>query len=548
MTAENRKIWLNRPQKLSALTNAQEEYGIWGRATGKTDGPIARRTSQQATAMPRGTTAVVAATYMQHLDRTLPPLFKSWDALGFKKDVHYWVRERPPRRLDIPEAIYKVLQFEHYITWYNGHVFYLVSQDREGLANAKSLDAVVADEAKFLNHEKYVSDVVPANRGNDNIFGHMAEHHAVTMFTDMPTKQQAKWILEKAKQVDKTKIMQVINLQIEYNKMYLQVQDPLTSEATRRYLKRKMVNYYIALNELRKGLVWYYEASTLENIQILGPEKFKQWERELPQRVYDTAILNLKNISIPNGFFHLLDMQRHTYNAQFDYSYIDSLGLYLPEGVVKDCRVDSDIIKTQALEIAFDYNSAIKSLVIGQRLPGKFRTLKSMYVLGEEKKTLYDLVDEFCDYYAYHPGKRVIYYYDHTALITDSLRLDGLKDVVIKRLRARGWNVTVRFIGQAGGHDTRYRLWENVFQERDPRYLPAEFNAENCEQVLISMQQTGVQKSGGKFRKIKTTERATSNVRPQDAPHLGDAWETLYIGSCRTNYASTDEVPEMIFG
>lgn len=530
---------------MSALIQAKEEYGVWGRATGKTDGPIARRTSHQASVMPRGTTAIVAATYMQHLDRTLPPLFKSWEALGFYKDVHYWIRSRPPKSLKIPDPIFKVLDPQHYIFWYTGHVFYLVSQDREGLTNAKSLDAVVGDEAKFLNFNKYLEEVVPANRGNDNIFGHMSEHHSVTMYTDMPTRQQAKWILEKADQVDMDRVYQVIGLQIEYNKMYARLQDPLLSPATARYLKRKICDYYIALNELRKDLVWYSEASTLDNIRILGPEKFKQWERELPQRVYDTAILNLKNISIPNGFFHMLDTQYHCYMAKYDYSYVDSMGLYLPDGVVKDSRIDADVVKTLPLEIAFDYNAAIKSLVIGQRLPGKFRTLKSMYVLAEDKKILSDLVDEFCAYYRHHPTRKVIYYYDHTAKVTDSTRLETLADVVIKQLRKNRWTVQARFIGTTPGHDSRYRLWENVFQEGDPRYLPAEFNSENCDQLLISMQQTGVVRVGQRYKKVKSTERSAV-VRPQDAPHLGDAWETLYIGSCRTSYGAESETPEML--
>ncbi|MFD2163677.1 hypothetical protein ACFSJU_14805 [Paradesertivirga mongoliensis] len=545
MVTEERKVWLNRPQKISELVQANEEYGVWGRATGKTDGPISKRTSHQATVMPRGTTGVVAATYMQHLDRTLPPLFKSWEARGYIKDVHYWVRQRPPKKLNIPDPIYKVMDPQHYIFWYTGHVFYLISQDRPGLANAKTMDAVVADEVKFLNFAQYVEEVVPANRGNDNLFGHMSEHHSVTMFTDMPTKQQAKWILEKAEQVDMERVSQVVGLQIEYNKMYLEYQHERTTRPRKDYLRRKLTNYYIALNELRKGLVWYSEASTLENIQILGPEKFKQWERELPQMVYDTSILNLKNIAVPDGFFHMLDLELHGY-FNYNYNHIDNLGLYLPDGVIKDCRKDGDLDRTKALDIAFDYNAAIKSLVIGQDKANFYPTLKSMFVLAADRKVLSDLVDEFCEYYQFHERKEVNYYYDHTANVTDSTRLETLHEVVTNQLRKNKWVVNKHYIGQTPEHDIRYRLWEEVFKEKDRKFKPARFNRDNAEQLLISLQQTGVKKVGNVFKKDKSSENKNSKVRPQDAPHLGDAWETLYVGRFRTEYGYEMPVTDII--
>lgn len=168
--------------------------------------------------------------------------------------------------------------------------------------------------------------------------------------------------------------------------------------------------------------MWYSEASTLDNIQILGERKFHQWLRELKEHVFDTSILNLKNLSVEDGFFHLRDPQVHCYHA-YDYNPINSLGLYLPDGVRKDCRNDGDVIKNKPLDIAFDYNSAIKSLVIGQDSPKHHHILKSMFVLATEKKVLNDLVDEFNAYYEYHPCKVVHFYYDHTATAGDAARL-----------------------------------------------------------------------------------------------------------------------------
>jgi hypothetical protein len=417
------------------------------------------------------------------------------------------------------------------------------------------MDAILADEVKFLNHEQYLEEVVPANRGNDNIFGHLAEHHMVTMFTDMPTKQQAKWILEKAQQVDMEKVATVITLQVEYNKMLAEYQNPITSQPRKQYLYRKLTNYYLALNELRigdindkgereNGLLWYSEASTLENIQILGEKKFHQWMRELKQHTFDTSILNLKNLQIEDGFFYLLDTEYHGYES-YDYDHIDQLGVYLPKGVMQDCRKDGDLIKNKPLDIALDYNAAIKSLVIGQDSHKHYRTVKSMFVLADEKKVLDDLIDEFCEYYKPYPCKEIHYYYDHTALVTDASRLETFADIVSKRLIDKGWVVYRHYIGQAPRHDTRYRLWEMVMKERDRRFKPVRFNLSNAESLITSMQQTQVRQGSKGFEKNKTTEKRKS-VRPQDAPHLGDAWETLYIGRFKEEYGYADMEMDLI--
>ncbi|MCX2473566.1 hypothetical protein OQZ33_04395 [Pedobacter sp. MC2016-05] len=548
------KIWLNKPQKLSRLIMATEEYGVWGRATGKTDEPIANRSSHGANQMPRGTTGVIAQTYMQLLDRTLPPLFKAWERFGYRHGVHYWVRQRPPAKLKIDDPIYKALDPSHYIYWYNGHVFYLISQDRQGLANAKSLDAILADEVKFLNFDQYLDEVVPANRGNDNIFGHMWEHHMVTMYTDMPTQQKARWILEKAQQVDMETIGTVINLQIEYNKMLAEYELPRTTTPRKNYLYRKLCNYYLALNELkmgvetedgdRSGLLWYSEANTLENIQILGERKFNQWIRELKEQVFDTSIMNLKNLMVEDGFFHLFDSQYHCYQS-YDYNYVDTLGLYLPNGVEKDCRKDGDVIKNKPLDIALDYNDAIKSLVVGQDSIKHYRVLNSMFVLRKDSKVLRDLIDDFCKYYQYHPCKEVHFYYDNTATGGNAARIESFADDVKMLLREKGWTVHSRHIGLQPKQHIRYKLWEIVFAEKDKRFKPVRFNADNAEQLVASIQQTGVVQTGEFFAKDKRPERQ-KKVAPEDAPHLGDAFETLYIGRFKEEYGYNDAISDLI--
>ncbi|WP_285055142.1 hypothetical protein [Pedobacter ginsengisoli] len=541
-TKRQNKIWLHRGQKIAYLIGAKEEYGVCPRAWGKTQGPFALRTIRAANLMPRGATGLLGTTYMQLLDRTVPPLLKAWEKFGYYEGVHYWFRRFPERHLKIPSALYPVLHPEHSITWWNGHVFHFISQDKPGLANGKNLDAIAADEVRFLNHKRYVDDVAPTNRGNGEHFGHLAEHHMITMYTDMPTSPQGAWIFEKQEQMDTVKCNKAMLLQLEWNKLKFEFETPGTAENRKVYLKRLMDKYAGLMNQLRRGLVYYHEGSWKDNLPILGIDQIKQWRREMMWPVFQASILNRRLVHLENGFYGLFDQEAHTYNA-IDYTYIDSLGLHLPAGVLNDCRKDSDIDKDQPLSIGMDHNASINSLIISQHgadpHTGKGRAmkvLKSMYVKAPLR--VHDVVEAAADYYAPHPHKVINYYYDHTSLHTDSTRTQNIADIVTGIWILRGWQVNRIYIGQQPRHETRYRMWQVVFTEKDPRFVPCRFNQENAQSVIVSVQRTGVITGKNGYEKDKRPEKNT-NYPQEEAPHQSDALDTVYIGMNKHEYGGS---------
>ncbi len=513
----------------------KEEYGVWGRGTGKTQGPIAHRSTSFANKMPRGATGIVGKTYMQLLDRTLPPLLKAWETLGYYENIHYWVKTRPQDKLNIPKPLYKVLHPEYSIFWWNGHVFHLISQDRPGLANGKTLDNIICDEARFLNHQRYTDDIAPINRGNLEYFSHLPEHHSVTMYSDMPRDPKGKWLLEKKAQMDSKGIAEIAFMQYEQNKIKQQMLLPNLTDGQKRYLIRKHNEYQKVLDGLRfKYPVYYSEASSLDNLAILGEAQIRQWRREMLKEVFQAAILNMNIIMLDDGFYHLLDTDYHCYN-DFDYAYIDGLDIHLPPGALNDCRKDRDLIRNKPIDVAFDYNTKIKSLVCGQDTQRAYRVLKSMFVKKEQKKILTDLVDEFCEYYRYHQAKEVNYFYDNTALVTDATRLETLADIVHAQFIKNGWACNRIDIGVQPYHTTRYRMWEEVLAEKNPAFQPIRINRMNCENLITSMQSTAVRQGKNGWEKDKRPE-LNNAVKPEDAPHLGDALDTLYIGKFRFEY------------
>lgn len=488
--------------------------------------------------MPRGATGLIGTTYMQLLDRTVPPLLKAWENFGIYEGIHYWFRRFPDKNLKVPSALYPVLHPEHSMTWANGHVFHFISQDRPGLANGKNLDAIGADEVRFMNHKRYMDDIAPTNRGNREHFGHLAEHHMVTMYTDMPTSAQGSWIFEKKEQMDTEKCRKAMLIQLEWNKLKVEVDHPDTPQKRRVYLVRQMDRYAFLMNELRRGLVYYHEGDWRDNLPILGVDQIKQWRREMMWPVFQSSILNRRLVHLENGFYGLYDQDQHTYTA-FDYTYIDGLGLHLPVGTLSDSRKDSDVKHHDALHIGMDHNASINCLVVGQHGLDQqtklrcMKVLKSLYVKAPHR--VHDVLDAFHNYYIHHKNKTIYYYYDHTSNHTDATRTESIATIVTSHLEKKGWNVIRVYIGQQPMHETRYRMWGAVFTEKDPRFTPIRFNLENAQSVIVSMQRTGVITGKNGFEKDKRPEK-NSSYPQEEAPHQSDALDTLYIGMNKQEY------------
>jgi hypothetical protein len=540
------KIWLNKPQRIANLVQAKEEYGVWGRGTGKTEGPMAMRSIHFANLMPRGATGMVGATYMQILTRTLPALEKGWQRYGYKPGIHYWIGKKPPKHLKIKDAIYNPRNPEHTIFWWNGHAFHFMSLDRPGLANGKTVDAIMGDEARFLNYNRYMDDIAPTNRGNREVFGHLAHHHAVTFYTDMPTDQTGKWILEKEKEMNRQQCTELLNLQLAYNNLEVVFDDPATPLPRKQFLKRKMRAIAEALNERRRGSIFYSEASSVANIAVLGEEQFKQWKRELKPHIYAASVLNKRIIHVENGFYPLLNLDKHTYD-DFNYSYIDSIGLSLNRSAIPDSRFDNDINRQKGFDIALDYGASLNCVVTGQETSNEYRVLSSMFVKGDDR--LEELMEKWINYYKHHPSavKDVNFIYDHTAVGTDGLRIISYADAITSMLKKAGWKVKRINIGQQPKHDTRYRMWSMVFKEDDPRFKRIRINKTNCAQLLICLQRAGVIHVGKLYEKDKRDEK-NKLIPQEETTHHTDAFDTLYIGKFKHKVGYAMPTTSLIMG
>lgn len=496
---------------------ANTEYIVASRGFGKSEGIDAPRLLRNVFAMPRSSGALLSPTYGKLLRNTLPAIFHALDRLGYKRNVHYFVGRKPDKRFKFETPYINPFSYDYVISWFNGSIQHLISFDRTMSANSMSLDYILGFEAKFLDYEKIKTEVLPANRGNINYFGHCPWHHGQLYTTDMPTLITGNWILEKEKEMD----LELIDL-IGY--LYVKYQRAIKYEPEN---KSKINRLHKELGMLRRTAVFYAEYDVFDNIAILGEEFVRKMKRDLAPLEFQTAILNIRRRKIPNGFYSGFNEKIHCYSS-YNNAYLDHTEYNLES--VNDCRSDGDISRSKRLIIANDYNASINSLVVGQLHGKELRTIKSMYVKTPRK--LRDVVQDFCNYYYYHPIRVVDYIYDSTAVHETPVSGESFADLVIKVLMENRFEVNPIYIGNPIKHHIKHSYINQAFKGEEG-FPFVTFNRDNNEYLILAMQNTGIVTGINGFQKDKSAEKLpdTPELPDEFKTHITDAWDTMFIGA-----------------
>ena len=329
-------------QREATLVRANKTVICAGRGTGK--GLLhAAFNLENFQLMPRSTTAFVVPNARRGLTNTLPSMFVHWERWGYKRDVHWVVGVKPPKKLGWPDPLIKPESYHNIISFYTGAIGQIISQDRKGTSNSKSFDFVDIDEAKYINYEQLKSETFPANRGQVTEFGDCPYHHGMLITSDMPITKRGSWFLNYEKECDK-EVIDMIKAIVAELWVLKQKQE------------NKQVRYDIGrlertLAELRRGATFYGTYSSLTNIEVLGEAWFKQMRRDLPPAEFRTSILCLPVDQVTDGFYNSFS-KRHIYNAT-DFGRLDDLGYDLETiKAGNDCRLDADLEEDAPLMIA----------------------------------------------------------------------------------------------------------------------------------------------------------------------------------------------------
>lgn len=524
MEAQERQVYLNDVQRdIMTVVQARHTVLVAGRAFGK--GVVhALWNRRNFERMPGSLTGIVSANAKRALTNTLPSMLVHWEKWGLKRNIHWAIGIKPPKAWHWKEPIFPVQNYENVLSFCNGSVAYIISQDRSGTSNSQSYDALDVDEAKFIDFEQFKDETLPALRGNRQYFGKHFYHHSMLISSDMPVTKKGSWFLDYEKKCDPEVVEVIRGLVYEINAIERRVRDMRDKGVSPpTYLCDHYRNLNRDLCRLRSVAVDYREVSTIDNLVVLGEAFIKQLKRDLPPLTFQTSVL-CKRIGIARDGFYSSMTEAHKYSAT-NFSHLDNCEYDFDKLKEQSSLMDADVDPKKPICVAFDYNANINWLVAGQPRGRKLLVLKSFFVKYERK--LNELVDDFCKYYRYHSNKRVVFYFDNTAK-QGSYAVDNVTfvTVIVNAFRSRGWIVTQVDIGPAMNQMVKHLLINRMFAGK-AKLVPM-INRENNEDLLISIQTAGVYNGKKDKRGEKLSE--TEENRLENRTDGSDAFDTLCIG------------------
>ena len=444
----------------------------WGRGTGKTTvmATFSRRIAQD---MPRGCGQWVVPTYQKFLTEIIPAFIHSMEMQGLYKDLHYFIGRKPPAAWRWPEPYKPPLRYDNFVTMWTGFGFYLLSQDVPGAGRGLSTDCEFADEAAMLSLKKMEENSTPSIRGsNIRALGGKRWFDFRLKATSTPLTEEGAWFIAREDQ---------------------------------------------AL--LRPDLHQFHKANCVCNMHNLKADYLSEARRNATDdETFKAEYLNIRPRFTRGGFYALLDADRHAYRAEWRGD-----ALYLPDAKA-DSRGDGDVRTDQRLILGMDFGAAINSLVVCQQHGNEFRALRNFFSKGSAGETQDDCIGAFCQHYKPHEKREIWFMYDATGNHATGNTKQSKAEQAAQLLRDRGWSVRMMTVyGTNPRHFEKYRLWERIFEEKDPRLPVFRINRDHAKECFISMSRAKSKKGpNGEIKKWKGQERV-NNPNRELATDLSDA-------------------------
>ena len=132
MEKPDKQIYFNAAQQRVMQRQCNTTVVVGGRRLGKSHGIVAPFVLRNVQFMPGSSGGYVGATFQQALTRTLPGTFKALDDFGYKRNKHFVVGRRPDPKMHFKSPIIEPEKYDHVISWYNGSIQYIITQDGIG--------------------------------------------------------------------------------------------------------------------------------------------------------------------------------------------------------------------------------------------------------------------------------------------------------------------------------------------------------------------------------------------------------------------------------
>lgn len=440
--------------------------------------------------MPGSRGFILGKTYNQILTKFIPAMAAFWQSIGIEEyssvneDGLYVIGKVPPKHFASPRA--KIKKYTNLITFINGTVIELLSMDRADLNLGGSFDWGICDEIQGINPVKLQKEYLIAIRGYHAKYSHPAYLSFVAVGT-MPWLPSQKWVLEYE---DK--------------------------------MKKNPKRYF------------FIKRTSFDNIEVLGKAYFKNIKEELSRLMYNVEILNHEvKLQSGDGFYPEFSESRNTYTNAYTYSEMeDELGSIFTVST----RISTEYDSEKELDLSFDFNADVTSLVIGQEHETEFRIINTIFETptqfvseleedGQPKTLVKKVVETFCRNYPNHTG--TINIYGDGSGKNRSANGEPPYDTIVRLLQEKGYHVVNHVVTTINPlHILKHQTINDLLAGNIPNAPKILINADTCSSLIVSIISSPILPD---FRKNKTSER-NKELSIEQMTHLSDTLDYLLMG------------------
>jgi len=528
------RIHRNVPQLKSILVWASIMVCLWGRRTGKSVF-IATWLKRMCEEMPRCNLIFLTFSYAQLRGKIFPEIKTAWEQLGWIENIHYWVDKYPPKHLNIPLP-YRLPPAKNSVFTYLGSVIKLASMNKNSPSAGDASDGIAVDECRYIDGERLQTDILPSITGTHPGWRGRSCYCAKLFVTDKPRDFAGEWILEYQNQVDDKKVELIFQIEIQRNKLLYEQLNGV-SKHRNAIIERTIKQYDEALNTLRMGLTYVGEASTLDNIDVIGIDAIRGLKRILTERNYRISVLNEDGLQVQNNFYDDLDEKKHCY-------YPNPSPLFFKEFNPRDYEIlkynaykyewFNDTRKDVGFDISIDKNLEGNCAIVRQIYDNVSRVVMVLYNTAPENYV--DLMTKVCEVLKNHPTKEIRFIYNHTMIAGKKKKMTNVADECMFELKRKDTNKTsfkVKdcYVGAAWWNVKTFEQWQKAFRGELPiKYL---INSINGKILFKACKATKTIQSESKELKKDKRNELKENIHYLKKTHIPEAYDVLLQFDCQ---------------
>jgi hypothetical protein len=515
-------------QTNAMLVDPQNLIGELGRGSGKSIEILSPRMVRVSYGLPRATLSLAGPSYAFVIDTVVPAILTYLNKT-YERGKHFEYGKEPPRWFKRPYT--ETTDWKKTISFPWGTVVQFVGIDRANTSGiGRNFAHSFIDEMLRISETNYVERLMPAQRGDRQIFGNSPYFGGVTGFSSTPNfENDHDWWLSWEQNMNKELIEEIRYVafrlsqrlaEMEINRKKREIAST-NNDYTQVVRYDEDINKAMAfaakweprLNDRRKGTTYYMKGTSFTNLIILGLDYMKN-QMQGSRGNFDKfklSILGIRPTKVKDLFFAQFGI-KNIFDDSYKYNHID---LYEVDGTYKKSsrdlkHCDDNLPLLMGLDPG-NFMSAVFAQERNEKGTPTLRVFKNLYTITPESH--FEMASKINNFFAHHHRKVIYLHYDRAG---NQRKADYAKNkkgntdaqIIKTELETLGWTIHLMSQDQKTiFHWQHYLLLARLMAERETRVPNIRICQNECEELISSIYMSPLKKTtDGTYELDKSSE------------------------------------------